>query len=326
MTGREGGIAEQASSPVRHRVLGAVRQRASVAGRGAANRHGRRGRRRIAVRAVRDGLSIGGLLILVLYLVPSPGWDVLAYWGVNAARPYWGVVGTPSAFLYSPVAALIALPLHLIPFALFRLLWLVLDLACLWWLAGPWALAWICFVPVAQDMFTGNIDLLLAAAVVAGFRYPAAWSFVVLTKVTPAIGLLWFAVRREWRSLAIALGVTAALSIASLVLVPAWWVDWARTLEESTTVSTGPGWFGGSIWVPLWPRLPLAAGMVAWGAITNRRWTVPVAGLLAIPAFWSMSLAMLVGVAPLVSGGRAAKAGFPGARVSAAPSTRFVRE
>ena len=43
-------------------------------------------------------------------------------------------------------------------------------------------------------------------AIVLGFRWPFTWAFVLLTKVTPGVGLLWFAVRREWRSLAIALG------------------------------------------------------------------------------------------------------------------------
>ncbi len=46
----------------------------------------------------------------------------------------------------------------------------------------------------------------MAAAIALGFRYPATWAFVLLAKVTPGIGLLWFLVRREWRNLAIALG------------------------------------------------------------------------------------------------------------------------
>ena len=50
------------------------------------------------------------------------------------------------------------------------------------------------------ELAGGNISLLLAVAIVVGFRWPAAWAFVLLTKVTPGIGLLWFVVRREWRS------------------------------------------------------------------------------------------------------------------------------
>jgi hypothetical protein len=33
---------------------------------------------------------------------------------------------------------------------------------------------------------------------------------------------------------------------------------------------------------------------VVWGARTNRRWTVPVAGMLALPALWYGGLAMLL--------------------------------
>ena len=52
------------------------------------------------------------------------------------------------------------------------------------------------------ELAGGNIHLLLAAAIVLGFRWPWTWSLVLLTKITPGIGLLWFVVRREWRNLA----------------------------------------------------------------------------------------------------------------------------
>ena len=71
-------------------------------------------------------------------------------------------------------------------------------------------------VPVhAMEVAGGNVSLLLAVAIVVGFRWPAAWALVLLTKITPGIGLLWFAVRREWRHLAIALGATAAIVAVS---------------------------------------------------------------------------------------------------------------
>ena len=70
-------------------------------------------------------------------------------------------------------------------------------------------------LPVSQEILIGNIHLLLAAAIVLGFRWPGTWAFVLLTKVTPGVGLLWFAVRREWRSLGIALGATAAIVAVS---------------------------------------------------------------------------------------------------------------
>ena len=51
------------------------------------------------------------------------------------------------------------------------------------------------------------------------------------------------------------------------------------------------GWF---LPVPLWVRLPAAAAFLAWGAWGNRRWTVPLVMVLAMPVLWLNSLAVLV--------------------------------
>ena len=98
-------------------------------------------------------------------------------------------------------------------------------------------------------------------AIVAGFRYPATWALMLLTKVTPGIGLLWFLVRREWRALAIALGVTAAIVAVSFVLDRSAWEEWIAILRGDLagagqgSIDT-PGWY---VAVPLLPRLVVAA-------------------------------------------------------------------
>jgi hypothetical protein len=109
-----------------------------------------------------------------------------------------------------------------------------------------------------------------------------------LTKVTPGVGLLWFAVRREWRSLGIALGVTAGLLLVTAPLVPAWLGSLAANQGY-----TGPGYF--TVMVPLLPRLAAAALLVAWGARTDRAWVLPVAVTIAVPVLWFNALAGLVG-------------------------------
>ena len=83
------------------------------------------------------------------------------------------------------------------------------------WLGWRSALLVLAFPPVALELYHGNIHLLMAAAIVLGFRYPIGWSFLLLTKVTPGVGLVWFAVRREWRPLIIALGVHRSRSSRS---------------------------------------------------------------------------------------------------------------
>jgi hypothetical protein len=53
----------------------------------------------------------------------------------------------------------------------------------------------------------------------------------------------------------------------------------------------------------------LAAVVVVWGARTDRRWTVPLAALLAMPTIWINSPTMLVAVLPLIAAGAATPAG-----------------
>ena len=256
-------------------------------------------------RAVHDGLTLVGLGVLLALIVWSPGSDAHAYWNFSPARPYTGLEGDPAVFMYSPVAALASLPFHLLPFDVFRLLMIAVDMACLLYLTGPWALAMLALYPVTLDVSAGNIHLLMAVVIVLGFRYPALWAFVLLTKVTPGVGLLWFVVRREWRSLAIALGVTGVLAVGSLVLEPGWWRTWIATLAASNNCSgtcpVGPVLLP----IPVPPRLVLAALIVAWGAWTDRRWTVPVAAMLALPVVWWMSLPMLLAIVPLERGAHA---------------------
>ena len=136
--------------------------------------------------------------------------------------------------------------------------------------------------------------------------------------MTPGIGLLWFAARGEWRSLAIALGATAAIAAVSLVIAPAAWADWIGLVLASTGKTSGT-W--SAVGLPLFVRLPIAVAVVTWGARTDRRWTVPVAAMLALPALWFGGLSMLLAVVPLLgseTAGGPARAGSPdGHRVPA---------
>jgi hypothetical protein len=151
--------------------------------------------------------------------------------------------------------------------------------------------------PVIIELAMGNIHLLLAAAIVAGFRWPGTWAFVLLTKPSLGIGLLWFAARGEWRRLGIALGTTAAIAGASFVLAPGLWGEWIGLLSANAgTVPSGPS---RPIEIPVPLRLIPAAAVVIVGARKGWRWTVPLAALVAMPTIWIGSLVLLVAVIPL---------------------------
>ena len=153
-----------------------------------------------------------------------------------------------------------------------------------------------------------------------GFRHPWTWAFVILTKITPGIGLLWFVLRREWRQLGIALGATAAIVAVSYLLMPGAWQDWIALLAANT----GKGGTWAAVPIPLVIRLPIGVLLLIWGAPRNQRWVVPIAAMLALPALWYGSLSMVLGVIPLTTPEeRAPGLGAPRrARATAARSTR----
>jgi hypothetical protein len=147
---------------------------------------------------------------------------------------------------------------------------------------------------VAVELYHGNVHILLAAAIVLGFRHPWNWSFVLLTKVTPGVGLLWFLVRREWRPLLIAVGVTAAVAGVSFIAAPGTWFEWLRARAANSSVTTTV-----SVPLPIWVRLPAGGLLIIWGARTDRRWTVPVGSMIALPVLWFAGFAMLAALPAL---------------------------
>ncbi len=166
-------------------------------------------------RALRDALILIGLLRAAVYFFVQGihpwtfvGIDARAYWRVDLAHPYASSgVGEFSTYLYSPAFAQFLSPLYVLPFEAFFVLWTAASVLVLYWLVRPWPWALlILLLPWTYELFVGQVHLFIAAAIVLGFRWPALWAFNILTKVTPGVGLLWFLVRREWRSLAIALG------------------------------------------------------------------------------------------------------------------------
>jgi hypothetical protein len=226
------------------------------------------------------------------------GQDARCYYQATLADPYlhssWN---DPIAYVYSPAFLQLVSPLTALPWQAFMAVWTGLLIGAVRFLTGPRLLAaGLLFPFTAMEVAGGNVSLLLAVAIVVGFRWPAAWSLVLLTKITPGIGLVWFAVRREWRSLFIALGASALIASASAVVMPAAWRQWLDVI----VANAGKGGTWASVPVPLLIRLPLAVAVVVWGARTDRRWTVPVASMLALPALWYGGLSMVLAVIPLL--------------------------
>ena len=256
------------------------------------------------LRTVAVALIVAGWLLLNM----DGGYfrDALAYWRPDFDDLYGGrQVGAVSTYLYSPAFAQVMAVFGVLPWTVFAALWSAACLAALVWMAGPILAALLFLVPgspVADEISTGNVHLLLAAAIVVALgRHPAApgaWSVPLLTKVAPGVGLLWHLGARQWRALGVAAGVTGAVALASFAIGPNLWFEWAETLGRSSAVEV-PSEIG-VIPGPLWART-LAGGLVAVvGGVMGWKWMAIVAATLALPVPWSSGLSMLVGIVALV--------------------------
>jgi hypothetical protein len=239
--------------------------------------------------AIALGFGFGMAVVVLLTWTRMRGTpvDAWCYYGMDPADPY-----DPSrCFLYSPpVAQFMTVIQPLVSFDAFFTILRTLETLALALITGP-AIGVLLAIPAVEiELNAANINILLVGAVLLGFRYPATWAFVILTKLTPGVGLLWFAVRREWRSFGIAAGLTIAIAVLSFALAPWMWRDYVGALAGAPDETP----------FKIWWRLPIAALVVIWGARSNHRWAMIVAVFLAMPRWYFLSPVILVGLFPLV--------------------------
>lgn len=215
------------------------------------------------------------------------GQDSHAYWLAGQGElVYDRLPGQRDAYLYSPAFLTIIRPLTMLPWLLFLPMWICLEAAVLLWLLKPLRTRWSVpvFLLCMPELVVGNIYILLAGAAVIGMQKPAAWSFPILTKVTAGVGLLWFAVRGEWRRLLKGVGGLSLIVIVLYALDPAPWHAWLQFLLEN-----GDGTPDSRTSFLL--RCLLAVLLVVIGARKQWPWLVAPATVLASP--------VLVGLIPL---------------------------
>jgi hypothetical protein len=253
-------------------------------------------------RAVRDGLLLAGVLFSAFWCwsilqIPFRA-DAAIYWSTPLDDPYAGArLGATDAYLYSPVFLQLLAPLRLLPWEVFHPLWMLALVACVAWLVGRWTPLVLVLPPVTAELFVGNINLILAVAVVVGARRGAAWAFPLLTKLLPGAGLLWLAARRHWREVAIGMALALALAAVSFAFSPRLWFEWTDVLVRSAehpATATLP--ITVIFQVPIWIHVPLGLLLIVVAARRGRAWLLPVGVYLTLPALWVSSLVILLAI------------------------------
>ena len=164
----------------------------------------------------------------------------------------------PLQFLYPPFAAILAVPLTVVPTALVQALWTTAGALALvavlhrfglqgWVLSLVGGGAAYFVAPVAQTLAFGQLGIFLVALVVLDlapgprvFRRRllpegTLTAFAAAIKLTPAIFLVYLLAVRKWRALLAAVIAGAVVTLASAAIVPrASYAFWSRLAHGDT--------------------------------------------------------------------------------------------
>ncbi|MGY1698580.1 glycosyltransferase 87 family protein [Geodermatophilus sp. SYSU D00766] len=219
-------------------------------------------------------LALVALVAVVSVVVPNDPWhdffDLRVYRGAVASwlegRPLYDYTygRSPYGFTYPTFAALLVLPMALVPYPVVATGHVLLNAAVLVgltrWLATPlarrhgWPLPWawlfalpLVFVvePVRETIGFGQVNLLLMALVladVAALRRGSRWAGVGIglaaaVKLTPALFVVWLLLTRRWRAAGVAVATAAGATLLALAVAPATsWRFWTQTLWQTERV------------------------------------------------------------------------------------------
>ena len=239
------------------------------------------------------------LLGAVWWNIASHPWhnDAYATWNAwHDGRLYPSVWRPVSEYPYAPAFAQVFWPLTLLPWGVVHAAWAAFQLAVLTWMLGPLgALLALAFpfpridghgTAVYATINNGNPMILVAGAITLGLtRWPGAFAFVLLTKVSAGIGIVYFALRREWRKLGLAVGVTAGIVVVSAVFTPHLWVEWAQFLHGAAFHSASAEALAKERFLPVPMPLRSLVGLalIVIAAWRGWLWAVAVGCFLALP-------------------------------------------
>jgi alpha-1,2-mannosyltransferase len=285
---------------------------------------------------------VGGALIIVF---GPKGWIDLQVYRLGGrawldSTPLYGVL-LPAApdqwlpFTYPPLAAVLFVPLTLIPLPAALAVLTAASLAALAFVAGVVAkrVGWqprfgvlavsgavvmgLALEPVRETLWFGQINLILMAMVTADCllrRTPWPRGLLIglaaAVKLTPAVFVLFFLPRREWKPAVTALATFVGASVVGAVLAPSGWGPyWLGVLLEPDRI--GEAAYAGnqslrgalhrlalphSVETITWLALVAATVAAGWVAVLTLRragrdveamLVVAAVGLLCSPISWS---------------------------------------
>lgn len=262
----------------------------------------------LVVLALLAAVGASVLAVIVAFFWNTPG-DNFAYWiagqrlaAGQAVYPAAEVAFEPFAYHYPPPLAQLLAPITMVvPALAYAIAYRALMLLALWDLAGRTmlkTLALLAFVPMAVALRIENVEIFMAIGIVLGLRrWP--WLFTIggLIKVSPGLGLVYLALRRRWRDLAVSAVLGAVIVGVSYALAPELWRAWIEAITGRADV------IGNSL-VPVPYSIRAVTGLlltVAAGVVGRRRGELLlIAGMtIANPGLSLQGFAVLAAALPI---------------------------
>lgn len=295
------------------------------------------GRSRILTRCAFVAIAIAGPLLCLSWLTDllasSPGpldlrvyRDIAASWmgGADLYDARVTEVGLP--FTYPPFAAVLFAPLAAIPLPIAITLWSIACLVCVyavvWWSYQESPVAPLAFfavtgalmasAPVWDTVAFGQVNLFILALACADFlrtrnRFRGVLVGVAASiKITPVFLLLLPLLRRDWTTIARAIGTIALIAVTVGVLFPQeslayfgsilWDTSRPGSMEyvanqSLTGLLSRTDHYSTIVWLALCAVVVTCAIVIATGSSGRSRvvslLTVAIAGLLVSPISWS---------------------------------------
>jgi alpha-1,2-mannosyltransferase len=228
-------------------------------------------------------LALAATPVVLRYLVfwPLDQWqvDVEVYReaGVSVlhGRPVYDVLTEAPQllpFTYPPFAALLAVPLALLPFGVVGWLWTAAQVAAttmvVWYAgqplvrrAGPWAPVALALLtapmlwlhPVSDGVRFGQVNAFIVLACVLDLARPRPrWlrrvpagvlvGLAMAVKLTPGVFVVHYLVCRRWREAATAVGTAVGVTLVSWTALPdSFWAFWGGALQDPTRLGPNFG-------------------------------------------------------------------------------------
>ncbi|MEO7070729.1 MAG: glycosyltransferase 87 family protein [Nostocoides sp.] len=265
-------------------------------------------------------IAVGSLPVVLRYLVfwPLDQWQVdvevyrMAGQSILVGRPIYAAMTESPQLLpstYPPFAAILAMPLALLPFGAVGWIWTALQIAAtagIVWYSGyrlihragarlPLLLAGLTIPmlwlhPVSDGIRFGQVNAFIVLACLMDIRRPrprllrgvpegVLVGLATAVKLTPGVFVVHYLVTRRWRMAAMAVGSAALVTVLAWVLLPEdSFAFWGGALSDPARLGPNGGTSNQSIRGVLIRIGPSGtAGTVLW---------ILLAGAVAVLGFW----------------------------------------